>query len=84
MTPRPPLRRTGAAKTKTMDTGPRALGLVTSLGRNSPYEVVREFVSHIPVLEDGTTPCLLADGSAACAPSPARPRPRLPLGALPH
>ena len=56
---------TGSAKTFTMETGPRALGCATNACRTSAFPAIREAVSHIPTCKDGTTPTLLADGSAA-------------------
>jgi len=56
---------TGSAKTFTLETGPRALGCATNACRTSAYPAIRDAVSHIPICKDGTTPTLLADGSAA-------------------
>ena len=56
---------TGSAKTFTLETGPRALGCATNACRTSAYPAIHEAVSHIPICKDGTTPTLLADGSAA-------------------
>lgn len=56
---------TGCAKTTMINIGPRALGASTSSLRKSKYSVFRKQIMHIPICKDGTTPTMLADGSAA-------------------